>query len=399
MSRRALVLAVLAACVEKPGTSVSDAAAAAGNQGVAPVAARDAAPLPPERPEAPPPQLPTPPPGKRRAVTSLVADAYRVAAGDLDGDRQPDLALASETRVWVIDRAGKTLAEVPADAGPQILTIVDADGDGRQELAVGWGETGKHRGAKAKVSLFRLKGGKLVEEVVHTPTTARNEIVAILPLEGGLLLAWFESKYMVNTARAKRDAQGGWSVAPGSPVRMATSYALADVDGDRAPDVVVGRIYGDSKDEDGDAFVARPDGSRQLIPTTRGVRSLVTADSDGDGKDEVFLADGWHQNYGKYARALLTWARLEGGVFQAKPIEESAGQFTFFRLIAADLDRDHHPELIAQGSHVVRVYKRRGDGWTGITVAGLARDVAVSDGQLLVLGDQTSESIDLAGAL
>jgi len=392
---KALALALLlAACAEKPVTPSSPDAA------VPPPVALDGPPLPPERPQAPPPEVPSPPPGKRRDATLLVGDAYRAAGGDLDGDRKAELALADDQRVWVVDRAGRTLAEIPAgEEGVQILTILDAEGDGRRELAVGWGETGKHRAAKAKVSLYRLQKGKLVEEIVWAPKTARNEIVAILAVKGGLFLAWFESKYLVKTARATRGAGGAWTLAESAPVRMATSYALGDVDGDRSPDVLVGRVYGDARDRDGDAFLQRPDGSRLVIPTTRGVRALVSADSDGDGREEVFLADGWHQNYGKYARALLTWARLTGAAFQSAPIEESAGQFSMSKLLAADLDGDHRPEIVAQGSHAVRVFKRRGEAWTGLSVFGLTRDIAVVDGELLAIGDKASAWIDLRGAL
>src|SRR5262245_34276674 len=141
MRRVALVLA-LVACVEKPVGSAPDAAqaAAAGLQSVPPPAVPDAAPLPPERPQASPPEIPSPPPGKRRDVTEIVGDAYRVAAGDLDGDKKAELALASDARLWVVDRTGRTLAEVPAASGAQVLAVLDADGDGRRELVVGWGE-------------------------------------------------------------------------------------------------------------------------------------------------------------------------------------------------------------------------------------------------------------------
>jgi hypothetical protein len=180
---------------------------------------------------------------------------------------------------------------------------------------------------------------------------------------------------------------------------MATGYAIGDVDGDQAVDVVVARVYGDARDRDGDAFLLRADGTRLAIPTTRGARAILAADSDGDGKDEVFLSDGWHQNYGKYARALLSWSRLQGSAFQTTPVEESPGQFSMARLVAGDLDGDRLPEIVAQGSHVVRVFKRHGDAWTGVSVFGLTRDVAVADGQVLAIGDQKSEWIDLRGAL
>jgi len=42
----------------------------------------------------------------------------------------------------------------------------------------------------------------------------------------------------------------------------------------------------------------------------------VVADIDGDGKPEILLADGWHQNYGTNARGLLTKATFAHGAIQ-----------------------------------------------------------------------------------
>ena len=279
-----------------------------------------------------------------------------------------------------------------------MLAVLDADGDRKREIAAGWGESGAHRNAPAKVRLYRLQKGQLVEEVVLAPKTSRSEIAALLPTKDGLFLAWFESKYMVKTARATQSGTT-WTLTETPPVRMATNYALGDLDGDGGEDLVVARVYGDTREADGDAFLLKNGVERVPIPTTRGARSVVLADSDGDGKDEVFLADGWHQNYGKYARARLSWSRFDGSAFQTQLLEESPGQFTMARLLAADLDGNRRREIISQGSHAVRVYKRRGATWAGTTVAGMTRDLAVVDGKLMVLGDKVSEWIELKGSL
>src|SRR5262245_22134774 len=129
-----LALAALAAlaCVEKPVAS-SDAAtstsapapAAKPSRPAESAASEPEAPLPPERPEAPPPAVGEPPPGTRQNITTWVGQAYRAAGGDLDGDGKTELVFGDAQRLWVIDRTGKTLAELPAVAGIQVLRTVD----------------------------------------------------------------------------------------------------------------------------------------------------------------------------------------------------------------------------------------------------------------------------------
>ena len=55
-----------------------------------------------------------------------------------------------------------------------------------------------------------------------------------------MLVAWFDSKYTVTSAIAKHGAQG-WQLDKLASIRMATSYARGDIDGDGKPDLVVGR--------------------------------------------------------------------------------------------------------------------------------------------------------------
>jgi hypothetical protein len=236
--------------------------------------------------------------------------------------------------------------------------------------------------------------------LVIAPAAARHEVTAILPAGARtLLVAYFEDKYLVKSQLMTRDTDG-WLADGAATVRMATSYAYGDVDADGQPDVVVGRVYGDDKDKDGDAFVLRPGGVRLPIVTTRGVRGLAIADADGDGRNEIYLADGWHQNYGQNARGLLTRVRWADGAFHSELVEDTPGQYTIWRILPADVDGDGKPELVTLGSHYVRVYQWRGSRWRGLTIAGESRDVAVGDldgrpgDEILVVGNR-SEVISL----
>ena len=366
-----------------------------------PQAGPPAAPAAPEAPEAhdaprpPAPPLPDPLPGTRKDVTALVGSAYRAAIGDLAGDGKREIVLADATKLRVVDpRTGRELASTAAPGGANILVALDVDGDHHPEIVVGWGTSRDHRDAPARVVMYRLDKEHLVEETLFAPDTSRAEIVAILPWEtNALLVAYFESKYLVRSVVLRRGAKG-WEPTQLASLRTATSYARGDIDGDGKPELVVGRVYGDAKGVDGDAFLLGPDGKRDAIPTTRGVRSIAVVDG------EIYLGDGWHQNYAQLAHGLLTWAHHTSSGFRSELIEDMPGQYAIERIAPAKID--DRTILVTSGSQYVRVFARASDRWTGLTIAGAARDIAVGDldgiagDEILIVGDR-SEIVSLRG--
>ena len=309
----------------------------------------------------------------RRALPA-VGPAVRAAIGDLDGDRRGEIALADAARLRVVDRSGRQLAAAPAPGGAQALLVADVDGDGRGEIVAGWGRDRAHPEAAARVSLYRLEGGALREELIAAPAAGeRPEIAAILADPPGLFIAWYQSQFLVKSVRARREGEG-WRLEEVAVLRTAGSYALGDVDGDGRGDLVVGRFYGDELASDGDGFLLRPDGARVAIPTTRGVNAVAVVGG------EIFLADGWHKDYGRQARALVTRSRWQGGGFRSEVIGELPGEHSVRTLVAADLDGDGRAELAARGSASVRVFARAAGGaWRGRRAGGSATDLAAGE--------------------
>lgn len=361
------------------------------------------APEPPGQERPPPPPLPDPPAGKRTDLTAAVGSAWRAGIGDIDGDGDRELVIVDAKVIRVLDATGREVTSTPVTSGILQLLVADLDGDKRAEVYAGWGQTRDHMDATARITVHRFMKGKLVEEVMFTPSTSRNEVTALVPMYDTkeLLVGYFDSKYMVTTAVLTKGAQG-WTSKTIASLRTATSYARGDLDGDGKPELVVGRVYGDDKGIDGDAFVLGPDSSRKVIPSTRGLRSVAIIDTDGDNKGEVFMGDGWHQNYGANARGLLTRAKLEGGTFKTELVEDTQGQYEIMETQPAKLDGKL--ALVTHGSHYVRVFWRAGAAWKALTIAGASRDVAIGDldgqpgDEVVVIGDK-SEVINLKGAL
>jgi hypothetical protein len=396
-------------------TTGSGSAAIAPQQ---PDPASDRAPLPP---------LPDPLPGKRTDLTAAFdkdgSKTWRTAVADLDGDGDREIVVVDAKLIRVLDASGREVTSLPVGGGILQLVAADLDGDKRAEVYAGWGQTREHMDGTAKITTYRFEKGKLVEEPILAPTTSRQDVVALVPMfdTKELLIAYFVSKYMVTSTIATKGAQG-WTTKNIASIRTATSYARGDLDGDGKPELVVGRVYGDDKGLDGDAFVLAADGSRKKIPSTRGLRSVALVDSDGDGKAEIFMGDGWHQNYGQSAHGLLTLAKPDGsGGFKTELVEDTPGQYEIMKTLPAKIATpgsagarstpggsaesiDGKLVLVTQGSHYVRVFWRDGAAWKGLTIAGPSRDVAVGDvdgkpGDEIVIAGDKSEIVNLAGVL
>jgi hypothetical protein len=324
--------------------------------------------------------------------SAVGALAGKAAAGDLDGDGRPEIVLADATRLRVLDRSWHPIADASVSAGIEVLVVADVDGDGKGEILAGWGRSREWMDATVRITLHRLQGNQLVEELVSAPRSGRQDVAAIVPTAGRVLLAYFANKYEVRSVWAKLE-NNAWSMTDISQLRMATSYAIGDVDGDGQPDLVVGRVYGEDQEATGDAFVLRPDGTRTPIPTTRGVRGLAITDLDGDGKNEIYLGDGWDKNYGQVAQGLLTRSRWDGAAFQSELIENTEGQFTIWKIIPADVDGDGRPELVTQGPKYARAYRLQGGAWQAVTFGGAnPKDMATAS-----FDDQPGEDVLLIG--
>ncbi len=400
---RGLCLVALVACQNtKPTAKTEPDPATLRSEATVPGDAASAQLAPPDH-RAPLPQLPDPLPGTRKDLTAAFDKSWRTAIADLDGDGDREIVAIDSKTIRVLDAAGTVVTSAPVPGGILQLVAADLDGDKRAEIYAGWGQTRDHMDATAKVTQYRFERGKLVEDTVLAPTTSRQEVVAIIPMldTKELLIAYFDSKYMVTSTIATKGAQG-WTAKTIASLRTATTYTRGDLDGDGTPELVVGRVYGDDKGVDGDAFVLAPDGTRKPIPSTRGLRSLAAIDTDGDKKAELFMGDGWHQNYGANARGLLTWVRADGAAFKSELVEDTPGQYEIMRTVPATIGGKL--VLVTLGSHYVRVFWREAAKWKGLTIAGAARDIAVGDldgkpgDEIVILADK-SELVNLAGAL
>jgi len=333
------------------------------------------------------------PPVRQLALEGLPERITALAAGDIDGDGRPELVSGNGRwyrteqrtvaydpgRLMIHDLTRRGFVEIWSDSVPAPLSLAaigDLTGDGRVEAvaALGWGTYVDS--AAVHLRIIHPAEGYRVEEPLTAPTP-RSQVTDLqlvdLDSDGRLdvQVSWFASKYFVATAQLfYRD--GEWEIRRLPEVRMAMGRHVYRETPGAEPLQIVGRIYGDEIGDPGDLFIAADDG-RRMLPSWQGVNELTAGDADGDGRAELVLSDGWHMNYGRLARARLALLRPGPDGWEYELIEDVVGQNRLGPIAVADLTGDRHPEIIAAGNLVFRLWSRtRPEGiWQAYTPPGI----------------------------
>jgi hypothetical protein len=301
------------------------------------------------------------------------------ALTDLNGDGSKEvLAGAEDGRLYVLSASGEALPGFPFQAGQRIWsspTVCDLDDDGDLEIAVGsWDQT-----------LYILDGdGSVVDSRALDHRIMGTPAVCDLDDDGDLEIAvgTYTGKFYVLTHDLE-DFGEGFPYDFGSGSKIYSGVAIADLDGDEVPDIVVGTNDGayaltswgselwsfgsgydlrsapSVADLDGSGpkvflgsyrdtlYVLNADGSEYTRIGAGGdvLGSTAFADLDGDGILEFFFgsSNGDLHVYTHEFAPLADWPLATGSEIETSPC-------------AADMDGDGHPEIIAvDGSGIVHI--------------------------------------------
>lgn len=329
---------------------------------------------------------------------------YIMTAGDITGDGIAESVVfdSDSKALRVIDYSGpapiQTMGLFVKDAVTR-MTTADLDGDGKAELITGHGlfgynpKEGPQTDASIRIYKPSTKGDWSPVEV-YRKVTERPDVTSIevVDTDGDgqkdILFAYMASKYMADLRVARRTGTE-WIVSELPTVRMGMNVAAGNILDAKTTSIVVGRPYGDPPDEktttaQGDAFIL--DGAKRIaLPVTRGVSAIAVTDLDGDRRDEIVVADGWHSNYGKLARSRLGVISRKGDTWSYDLVEDLDKHIRFEQIEIIDLDGDGRQEIIGRASlpaalgGTVRIYSRTGNGWRGMTAAQLAQTFAAGD--------------------
>ena len=313
-------------------------------------------------------------------------DAEALAAGDLDGDGRPDLALGSfqDEAVWLAfgtpsGRLAVQQQEYRLGGGPSALAVGDLNRDGSADLVV----------AKAHsntVSVLVNDGHGEFAPRVDYPTAASPVSVALADLDGDHTLD-------VATADADRKAvsvllnRGDGTLAAKDDYGTAlgpVAVAAGDLDRDGDPELVTANTSGSVsvlRNRGDGSFRARTDSAVAGAPN-----SLALADLDGDGFLDVAVASP-RAPHGKDVTVLL--GRGDGS-FRLR--RYFAARVFAGRLSSGDLNGDGSPDLVFSDGGALAVMLNRGNAtFQGPLWFGFADTIAAGD-------FNRDGRLDLAGA-
>ncbi|MBU4406076.1 MAG: VCBS repeat-containing protein, partial [Candidatus Altiarchaeota archaeon] len=269
-----------------------------------------------------------------------------VEIADIDGDGKKEIVAAmSETRfiagmlagsgkIYVLDLDGNILNESSALIGPpsDILVVDDLDADGTSEIILGIYSHSHVLDSGCKLMFKPYVGkGRIIESVKTAD------------LDGDGL------KEIVITAVSDNQNQNGVYVFDNTGKRKWTkgtkgrsySLAIADLNNDGRPEVVVGTTWGNGPISSSTGYISVLNSSGGEIFNNRmeggGIVSVAVADLDNDGTGEI-LAGSWpalsvfdHEGNSK-------WNYTAGGRVNA--------------LVAEDLDNDGNKEIIIASNDI-----------------------------------------------
>jgi uncharacterized protein (DUF2141 family) len=313
--------------------------------------------------------------------------ADSVAVGDLNGDGKLDLAIGNSglgtVAVLLGNGDGTFQTAVPYSTGggtPNAVVIADVNGDGKLDLVVancsGDGCPSEEEGS---VSVLRGNGdGTFQAAVSYSVWSVGSVAVADVNGDGYPDLVAANDCQGVNcnnngVSVLLNNGDGTFqpAVTYGVPGYISYSVAIADVNHDGKPDLLVANYCLDFSCESSSVVVLLGNGDGTFQPGTAyasgyASTSLAVADLNGDGHPDLVVADMgvWPNTYGEVSVLLGNG----DGTFQPV-VTYSSGAGGAYSVAVADVNGDGKPDIVvAEGggksykTGVVGVLLGNGDG-------------------------------------
>lgn len=325
---------------------------------------------------------------QRLSILNLPAKASVTTAGILGAQAGELLVTGGDSLVSIyqVENGVARLLHTAAFTD-QVLQLAcgDADNDGQNELLVVTGNNRYANNTAIRLYLVKQQAGGWLHRLLFTKTSGRpaSTYLGISDADNNerneIVMTFFESKYITETVWLKfREHTGDWKARIVARDRMAMAQDIGKFGNLPGNISVIGRPYGDSIGKAGDAYIA---GSpKQPLPSFRGVKAVCLGDGDNDGINELYIGDGWHQDYGKIARGRLAVITSNSDNFRYRLIEDVKGQVEISQVMIADFDGDGKNEVLTRGNRYIRVYKYTGAAWSVYTDTALkSRPFSIGD--------------------
>ena len=347
------------------------------------------------------------------ALGKVDADARAVSSVDFDGDGKPDLCIVSTSSVKLFQNQGDAFGEVALPGyrgGARSASWGDVNGDGKPDLLLATAagaklfiNTGNATFVDGTAYLPRDVAGATAAVFLDADGDGKPDILVATAFNG---LRLYLNKRPLNlktpeVAPTFDDATVAWGLSALQLGRV-ESLAVADVNGDGKPDVLLGAGSGVLLLNSGTGFTAKADWGVTLDGAKAAVNFI---DYDGDGFPDLFVVQGGalklyrNDGAGKFTDVTASAGDL------AKPVAGATSAAW------GDFNNDGLPDVVVgvlRGSN--RYYQNAGNGkFTDMTAdVGLlgrvtnAQAVAFADlnndGKLdLILANEGQDSLVLLG--
>jgi hypothetical protein len=316
-------------------------------------------------------------------------NGYAVAVADVNGDGKPDLLAtiqcssipcSSDSRVGVLlgNGNGTFQAAVTYDSGGYVaesIAVRDVNGDGKPDIVVanqcvGYGNCSNGGG----VGVLLGNGDGTFQKAVGYDSDGIAESVAVADVNGDGKPDIVVANYCVSGCADGTNSTVGILLGNGDgtfePVVIiysggyaSPSVAVADVNGDGKPDIAVsdqctsGNLNSGCIDPEGvvSVLLGNGDGSFQAAVTygTGGASaySMAVADVNEDGKPDLVVANGCADSGCSNNGVVGVLLGNGDGTFQAAVTYDSGGRYAL-SVAVADVNRDGKPDIVVANDWV-----------------------------------------------
>lgn len=231
-------------------------------------------------------------------LPGLKPASWMIAAGDLNGDRRHDIVVLAENVTYVLYQNDKGVLESPkslinTSSQLSMVQVADINGDGRNDLCYVANE-GSTRGLCARL---QTADGRLGPEICFDLEQPRSVTVQNVDQLPGYEIITVESRTsrIVVSGLQPSEAESGsiperlmqYGIGPGASSRS-RSLVVADIDADGLQDVLV------TDPEQAQLLLYRQNGidglgTAEVFPSLVGIRDAAASDLTGDGRVDVLL--------------------------------------------------------------------------------------------------------------
>ena len=336
-----------------------------------------------------------------------------IALGDIDGDGKPDLVLPNASSLAILRNITPPASITASSFAPQVdfspglnpssVAIGDLDGDGKPDLVVTSGSNNAVFVYRNTATPGSITSSSLAEPVLFPAGNLPNSIsISDLDGDGKADLAVVNSAE--NTISILRNTATPGSIGASSFASRVTinvgriyrSIAIADLDGDKKPDITVAgeflsvlRNTSTPGNLTTDSFAAGVD-----FAIGTGAQFVSVGDADGDGKaDLVTTGDLYNSVF--VLRNTSSTGSITASSFASK-VDFAVGTQPSYNALA-DLNGDGKPDIVTVNSsdNTISVLSNTSTPG-GITAASFAANVDFltgADPGALVIGDLDADAI------